>query len=86
MELGEAIDAPRWRLGRSWGADDVGLLMENRFDPDLVAALERAGHRVALLPEAYSEALGHAGAIMRRSDGRLFGASDPRSDGAAIAV
>ena len=77
MELGEAIDAPRWRLGRSWGGDDVGVMMENRFDPDLVAALERAGHRVALLPDAYDEALGHAGAIVRRPDGRLFGASRP---------
>ena len=86
MELGEAIDAPRWRLGRSWGGDDVGVMLENRFDPDLVAALERAGHRVALLPDAFDEALGHAGAILRRPDGRLFGAADPRSDGAAIAV
>ncbi len=86
MELGDAIDAPRWRLGRSWGGDDIGLMMESRFDPDLVAALERAGHRVAVLAEAYSEALGHAGAIVRRADGRLFGAADPRSDGAAIAV
>ena len=86
MELGEAIDAPRWRLGRSWGADDFGVVMENRFDPDLVAALERAGHRVDLLPDAYSEALGHAGAIVRRPDGRLLGAADPRSDGAAVAV
>ena len=86
MELGDAIDAPRWRLGRSWGGDDVGVMMENRFDPDLVSALERAGHKVAVLPEAYSEALGHAGAIVRRPDGRLFGASDPRSDGAAVAV
>ncbi len=86
MDPGDAIDAPRWRLGRSWGGDDVGVMMENRFDPDLIAALERAGHRVTVLPEAYSEGLGHAGAIMRRSDGRLFGASDPRSDGAAIAV
>ena len=86
MELGEAIDAPRWRLGRSWGGDDVGVMMENRFDPDLVAALEGAGHRIVLLPDAYSEALGHAGAIVRRADGRLFGAADPRSDGAAVAV
>ncbi len=86
MELGEAIAAPRWRLGRSWGGDDVGVMMENRFDPDLVAALERAGHRIALLPAAYDDALGHAGAIVRRPDGRLFGAADPRSDGAAVAV
>lgn len=86
MELGDAIDAPRWRLGRSWGTDDVGVTMEARFDPDLVAALERAGHTIVLLPDDYSEALGHAGAIIRRADGRLFGAADPRSDGAAVAV
>ncbi len=86
MELGDAIDAPRWRLGRSWGSDDVGVMMEPRFDPDVVTALERAGHRIVLLSEDYSEALGHAGAILRRADGRLFGASDPRSDGAAVAV
>ena len=86
MEPGAAIDAPRWRLGRSWGADDFGVMMENRFDPDLVSALERAGHRVVVLPDAYDEALGHAGAIVRRADGRLFGAADPRSDGAAVAV
>ena len=29
--------------------------MENRFDPDLVAALERAGHTVDVLPDAYSD-------------------------------
>jgi gamma-glutamyltranspeptidase/glutathione hydrolase len=84
MEVGEAIAAPRFRAGKTWG--DTGtteLSMENRFDPDLVAALERAGHRVVVLDEAYSDGMGHAGAIVRRADGRLFGASDPRSDGAA---
>jgi gamma-glutamyltranspeptidase len=86
MALGDAIDAPRWRLGRSWGRDNVGVTMEARFDPDLIAALERAGHSVFVLPDDYSEALGHAGAIVRRADGRLFGAADPRSDGAAVAV
>ena len=86
MELGDAIDAPRWRLGRTWGRDNVGVTLESRFDPDLVTALERAGHAVFPLKEDYSDSLGHAGAIVRRADGRLFGASDPRSDGAAVAV
>jgi gamma-glutamyltranspeptidase/glutathione hydrolase len=86
MELGDAIDAPRWRLGRTWGREGAELTLENRFDPDLVAALARAGHGAVVLPDAYSDSLGHAGAIVRRADGRLFGASDPRSDGAAIAV
>jgi gamma-glutamyltranspeptidase/glutathione hydrolase len=85
MEVGEAIAAPRFRAGKTWG--DTGtteLAMENRFDPDLVAALERAGHEVIVLDTGWSDGMGHAGAIMRRADGRLFGASDPRSDGAAI--
>ena len=86
MELGEAIDAPRWRLGRSWGRDDAGVTLEARFDPDLITALERAGHAIVLLPDAYSDSLGHAAAIVRRADGRLFGAADPRSDGAAVAL
>ena len=86
MELGDAIDAPRWRLGRTWGRDNVGVTVESRFDPDLLRALEQAGQAVFPLKEAYSDSLGHAGAIVRRPDGRLFGASDPRSDGAAVAV
>lgn len=83
MELGDAIAAPRWRFGRTWGSNTAELAMENRFDPDLVAALERAGHTVLVLGEGYADGMGHAGAIVRRPDGRLFGASDPRSDGAA---
>jgi oxamate amidohydrolase len=83
MDVGDAIDAPRWRLGRTWGEDEAALSMENRFDPDLVTALERAGHGVRVLDDTYSGDMGHAGAIVRRADGRFFGASDPRSDGAA---
>ncbi len=58
--------------------------MENRFDPDLVAALERAGHNVLVLGEGYADSMGHAGMVVRRGDGRIMGASDPRSDGAAL--
>jgi gamma-glutamyltranspeptidase/glutathione hydrolase len=86
MELGDAIDAPRWRLGKTWGMETAELVVENRFDPDLVAALARAGHGIAVLDQPYADSMGHAGAIVRRADGRLFGASDPRSDGAAVAV
>ena len=83
MEVGDALALPRWRFGRVDG-DETEVTMENRFDPDLVAALERAGHSVLVLGDGYSDSMGHAGMIVRRADGRLFGASDPRSDGAAI--
>ncbi len=85
-DLAAAIAAPRWLLGRTWGSDATNLRLENRFDPDLVRALERAGHDVEVIDEAHSDMMGHAGAIVRRKDGRLFGATDPRSDGAAVAA
>ena len=84
MELGDAIAAPRWRVGRTWGNAAAELTMESRFDPDLVAALERAGHGVQVLDKAYADEMGHAGALVRRADRRIFGAADPRSDGAAV--
>jgi gamma-glutamyltranspeptidase/glutathione hydrolase len=86
MELGDAVAAPRWRAGRTWGRAETqaDVVMENRFDPDLVLALERAGHTVLVLDEAYSDGMGHAGAIVRRADGRIFGAADPRADGTAV--
>ena len=84
MEPGEAIAAPRWRWGRTWGEGQSGIEVENRFDPDLLSALERAGHTLNRLDEAYSDGMGHAGMIIRRADGRFSGASDPRCDGEAV--
>ena len=84
MDPGEAVAAPRWRVGRT-GAGAVEVMMENRFDPDLVTALERAGHNVLVLGDGYSDSMGHAGAIVRAASGRIFGAADPRADGAAVA-
>ncbi|MCJ8142226.1 gamma-glutamyltransferase [Ancylobacter sp. A5.8] len=82
QELQAAITAPRWLLGRTWGAETVTLKLEDRFPPALVAALRAAGHDVEMLP-AFTSTMGHAGAIVRHADGRLEGANDPRSDGAA---
>jgi gamma-glutamyltranspeptidase/glutathione hydrolase len=84
MALGDALEAPRFLLGTTWGRRGVGLSVESRFDPDLIAALERAGHSVNVLAEPFIDMMGHAGAIVRRPDGRMFGAADPRSDGAAV--
>jgi gamma-glutamyltranspeptidase len=86
MTLGEATDAPRLVLSPKPGLARGEITMESRFDPDLVTALASAGHEIRVLPEAYVEGMGHAGALVRRADGRLFGASDPRSDGAAVAA
>ena len=81
VPLQQAISAPRWLLGRTWGEDSTSLKLENRFDPALIAELIAAGHDVELLP-AYSATMGHAGAIVRHPGGLMEGATDPRSDGA----
>ncbi|HEY5365845.1 MAG TPA: gamma-glutamyltransferase [Casimicrobiaceae bacterium] len=80
QDLQQAISAPRWLLGRTWGDMSVSLKLERRFDPALVDALARAGHQVEWV-DAYSDLVGHAGAVVRNRDGVLTGASDPRSDG-----
>ena len=81
--LQKSITAPRWLLGKTWGENSVSLKLENRFDPALVEALRDAGHDIELLP-AFTATMGHAGAVVRHADGLFEGASDPRSDGAAL--
>ncbi len=83
--LQQAIEAPRWLLGRTWGEGTTSLKLEARFDPALVAALRRAGHQVELL-EDYSDTMGHAGGISCHADGTLEGGADPRSDGSVESI
>src|SRR5262245_52733443 len=81
--LERAIDAPRWLLGRTWGSTHTNLRMERRFDGNLVDRLLSAGHDVEVLPDDYSDLMGHAGAVVLYPDGTLEGAHDPRADGGA---
>jgi gamma-glutamyltranspeptidase/glutathione hydrolase len=83
QDLQEAITAPRWLLGRTWGESRPALRLENRFPAELIAELEAAGHPVERVA-AFDQAMGHAGAIVYSSTQGFEGASDPRSDGAAI--
>ncbi|HLI11966.1 MAG TPA: gamma-glutamyltransferase family protein [Alphaproteobacteria bacterium] len=83
--LQQAVTAPRWVLGRTWGAASaMGLRIERRFDDATVTALRKAGHNVELV-EPFTDVMGHAGAVVRRADGIIEGASDPRSDGVVAA-
>jgi oxamate amidohydrolase len=86
QRLDEALDAPRWLLGRTWGSSHTNLRMESRFDGNLVDRLMAAGHDVAVLDEAYSDTMGHAGAVVLNTDGTLEGGHDPRADGGAAGV
>ena len=83
MSPQEAVDAPRWVYGRTWGADSSSLRLESRFGQDVARELARRGHELAPA-DAYDSAMGHAGAILAgQASGVMQGASDPRSDGLA---
>lgn len=84
--LGEAIDGPRWLLGRTWGSPHTSLRMEARFGSALVERLRAAGHEVEMMAEDYSDTMGHAGAVVMHPDGSFEGAHDPRADGGARGV
>ncbi len=81
--LQAAITAPRWLLGKTWGDSTVTLKLESRFDPKVVQAMRNAGHDIEML-EDFTSTMGHAGAVVRHADGMFEGATDPRSDGAAM--
>ena len=82
--LQHAVSAPRWLLGKTWGQESTTLKFENRFDPRVMQTLSAAGHDVEILGD-YSDTMGHAGAIVRQTDGLYLGAADPRSDGLVAA-
>ncbi|MGH7067309.1 MAG: gamma-glutamyltransferase family protein [Acetobacteraceae bacterium] len=82
QELQQAIAAPRWLLGRTWGQATDTLKLESRFSPELIEALRARGHEIEMLDE-FDERVGHAGALLLHPSGVIEGAADPRSDGAA---
>jgi gamma-glutamyltranspeptidase/glutathione hydrolase len=85
MPLDRAIDAPRWLLGRTWGAAHTNLRVESRLSEQLIDQLMSAGHDVDVL-EPHSDLMGHAGAVVLHPDGSVEAAHDPRTDGGADGV
>jgi gamma-glutamyltranspeptidase/glutathione hydrolase len=70
MNIAEASAAPR--MHHQWLPDE--LRIEEGFSPDTLKLLEAMGYTLKLMPT-----MGSTESIMRREDGALFGASDPRS-------
>lgn len=80
----EAVEAPRWLFGRTWGEPSRALRIEDRFGLEVAQSLVRRGHDVRVV-EPFSDLMGHAQLIA--IDGmHLTAASDPRADGAARAL
>jgi len=84
--LDKALDRPRWVLGRTWGAARTALRLENRIDGNVIDRLAAAGHDIEVLPEPYSDVMGHSGAAIRHPDGSCEAAHDPRADGGAAGL
>ena len=79
----EAINAPRWLYGRTWGKASNDLKMEGRIPEKVTDELQKRGHPVKRVDD-YTDTMGHAGAILvDQETGVLQGGTDPRGDGLA---
>ncbi|ELD4018744.1 gamma-glutamyltransferase [Salmonella enterica] len=83
MSPQDAIIAPRWLYGRTWGASSNNIQVEGRIPPSVTAELIKRGQPLKVV-EDYTDTMGHAGAIwIDPETGVRYGATDPRSDGLA---
>ena len=80
QDMQAAVAAPRWLLGKTWGAASTNLKLESRFDTAVIEALRKAGHDVEVVGD-YEDMMGHAGMVSIAPDGVIRGATDPRADG-----
>lgn len=82
-DVQQAIEAPRWLMGRTWGTQSQDLSLEGRVPDGVMDELERLGQPVKPLQD-WNDNMGHAQAIrIDATTGMLEGGADPRGDGAA---
>lgn len=80
----EAIEAPRWLYGRTWGEESKSLRLEGRVPDPVADQLLRLGHDVQMMTN-FSQTMGHAQAIwIDKEEGILHGGADPRGEGLAL--
>jgi oxamate amidohydrolase len=83
-DVQQAIEAPRWLMGRTWGTPVRNMSLEGRISDEVVRELKRRGQPVQMVPD-WNDNMGHAQAIrVDREEGFLEGGADPRGDGAAL--
>jgi gamma-glutamyltranspeptidase / glutathione hydrolase len=92
LDVQRALDHPRWIYGRHTLTERPELptgemvIVESRMPEEIVAGLERRGHKVEALGP-YENAMGHAHAIVIDHErGTLAGGSDPRADSLALGL
>ena len=83
-DVQQAIEAPRWLMGRTWGTKSRDLSLEGRIADEVMRELRRRGQPVKPLTD-WNDNMGHAQAIrIDSTSGFLEGGADPRGDGAAL--
>jgi gamma-glutamyltranspeptidase len=83
-DVQQAIEAPRWLMGRTWGTPSRNMSLEGRISDEVVRELKRRGQPVQMVT-GWNDNMGHAQAIRVDSELGFFeGGADPRGDGAAL--
>jgi len=84
FDVQQAIEAPRWLMGRTWGTPSRSLSLEGRISDEIARELKRRGQPVQMVTD-WNDNMGHAQAIrVDREHGFYEGGADPRGDGAAL--
>jgi len=83
-DVQQAIEAPRWLMGRTWGTKSRNLSLEGRISDEVVRELKRRGQPVQMVTD-WNDNMGHANVIrVDEAQGFYEGGADPRGDGAAL--
>jgi gamma-glutamyltranspeptidase/glutathione hydrolase len=83
-DVQQAIEAPRWLMGRTWGTKSRNMSLEGRISDEAVRELKRRGQPVQMVTD-WNDNMGHAHAIrVDHAQGFFEGGADPRGDGAAL--
>lgn len=83
-DVQQAIEAPRWLMGRTWGTKVQDMALEGRISDLVIDELMRRGQPTKTVGE-WNDNMGHAQAIrVNEATGFLEGGADPRGDGSAI--
>jgi gamma-glutamyltranspeptidase/glutathione hydrolase len=83
-DVQQAIEAPRWLMGRTWGTRNRNMSLEGRIGDEVVRELKRRGQPVQMVTD-WNDNMGHAHAIrVDHAQGFYEGGADPRGDGAAL--
>ncbi|QIT54037.1 gamma-glutamyltransferase [Aquisalimonas sp. 2447] len=85
MSPEDAVAAPRWLLGRTWGHGTDSLKVEEDLGEAVIRGLRERGHPVDVVSGCNSM-MGHAGMLVRSPEGAVFASSDPRCDGGVAGV